>query len=127
MTVQTLPLWVTIPGTVLLVFAGVAILAGSLGLLRFPDFFSRLHGPSTTATGGAAAVLVTSMLCSAAIAGRPMFHELVILLLLLGTTPVTSIVMLQAALYRNRARHTHDMPATSELPAPPGKGPDTAA
>lgn len=112
MTMQTLPLWVTIPGTVLLVLAGVAILAGSLGLLRFPDFFARLHGPATTATGGAAAVLVTSMLCSAAIAGRPMFHELMILLLLLGTTPVTSIVLLQAALYRNRARLSREAAGT---------------
>ena len=120
MTMQTLPLWVTIPGTVLLVFAGVAILAGSLGLLRFPDFFARLHGPSTTATGGAAAVLVTSMLCSAAIAGRPMFHELAIALLLVGTTPVTSMLMLQAALYRNRARHTQDAPAASDSPSTPG-------
>jgi len=110
-TMETLPLWVTIPGTVLLVFGGVMILAGSLGLLRFPDFFSRLHGPATTATGAAAAVLLTSMLCSAAIAGRPMFHELVIALLLLVTTPVTSIVMLQAAVYRNRARLSHDPPA----------------
>ena len=119
MTMQTLPLWVTVPGTVLLVFAGVAILAGSLGLLRFADFFSRMHGPATTATGGAAAVLATSMLCSAAIAGRPMLHELVIALLLVGTTPVNSIVILQAALYRNRARHTHDLPPTTDPPSEP--------
>ena len=70
---QTLPLWVTVPGTVLL----------------------------------------TSMLCSAAIAGRPTFHELIIVLLLLVTTPVTSIVMLQAAVYRNRARLSHDPPAAA--------------
>jgi multicomponent K+:H+ antiporter subunit G len=108
MMVDTFPLWVTIPGTVLLVLAGLAIVAGSLGLLRFPDFFTRLHGPAVTATGGAAGVLVTSMLSSAAIAGRPMVHELVIALLLLVTAPVASIVMLQAAVYRNRARHTHE-------------------
>ena len=108
MMVDTFPLWVTIPGTVLLILAGLAIVAGSLGLLRFPDFFTRVHGPALTSTGGAAGVLVTSMLSSAAIAGRPMFHELVIALMLLTTAPVTSIVMLQAALYRNRARHTHD-------------------
>jgi multicomponent K+:H+ antiporter subunit G len=111
MTVDTFPLWVTIPGTVLLVLSGLAIVAGSLGLLRFPDFFTRVHGPAVTATGGAAGVLLTSMLSSAAIAGRPMVHELVIALLLLVTAPVASIVMLQAALYRNRARHTHDSTA----------------
>ena len=118
MTVDTFPLWVTIPGTVLLVCAGLAIVAGSLGLLRFSDFFARVHGPALTATGGAAGVLLTSMLCSAAIAGRPMFHEVVIALLLVGTTPLTSIVMVQAALYRNRARHTHDSPDADQPPHP---------
>jgi multicomponent K+:H+ antiporter subunit G len=114
MTMDTLPLWVTIPGTVLLVLSGLAIVAGSLGLLRFPEFFARVHGPSMTSTAGAFGVLITSALSSSAIAGRPMFHELLIVILLLGTAPVTSIVMLQAALYRNRARHTHDPAAPAE-------------
>ena len=114
MTIDTFPLWVTIPGTVLLVLAGLAIVAGSLGLLRFPDFFTRVHGPSMSSTAGAAGVLLTSMLSSSAIAERFMFHELLIAALLVITAPVTSIVMLQAALYRNRARHTHDSPAAKE-------------
>jgi multicomponent K+:H+ antiporter subunit G len=114
MTMDTLPLWVTIPGTVLLVLSGLAIVAGSLGLLRFPEFFARVHGPSMTSTAGAFGVLITSALSSSAIAGRPMFHELLIVVLLLGTAPVTSIVMLQAALYRNRARYTHDPAAPAE-------------
>ena len=105
MTIDTFPLWVTIPGTVLLVLAGLAIVAGSLGLLRFPDFFARVHGPSMSSTAGAAGVLITSMLSSSAIAERLMIHELLFAVLLIGTAPVTSIVMLQAALYRNRARH----------------------
>ena len=117
MTIDTFPLWVTVPGTLLLVLAGLAIVAGSLGLLRFPDFFARVHGPSMSSTAGAACVLLTSMLSSSAIAGRPMFHELLIAVLLLSTAPVTSIVMMQAALYRNRARHTHDADEPSR-PAP---------
>lgn len=119
MTIDNFPLWVTIPGTVLLVLAGLAIVAGSLGLLRFPEFFARVHGPSMASTAGAVCVLATSMLSSSAIAGAPMLHELLILVLLLGTAPVTSIVMLQAALYRNRARHTHDTPASAESPRDP--------
>jgi multicomponent K+:H+ antiporter subunit G len=43
MTTETLPLWVTIPGTVLLVLAGMATLIGSFGLLRLRDFFSLMH------------------------------------------------------------------------------------
>ena len=78
MSSSALPLWVTIPGTVLLVLGGLATLVGSLGLLRLRDFFSRMHGPSMTNTMGAGAVLLTSMLAMSAWTGRPTFHELLI-------------------------------------------------
>jgi multicomponent K+:H+ antiporter subunit G len=100
----TLPLWVTIPGTVLLVLAGLTTLVGSLGLLRLPDFFSRMHGPSMTNTIGVGATLIASMLVSSALAGRPIVHELLITLFVTASAPITSIMLLQAALYRNKAR-----------------------
>ena len=99
-----LPLWVTIPGTVLLVLGGLATLVGSLGLLRFRDFFSRMHGPSMTNTMGAGAVLLTSMLALPAWTGRPTFHELLIALFLLTSAPISTSLMIQAALYRARVR-----------------------
>jgi len=111
MTPATLPLWVTIPGTVLLVLAGLTTLIGSFGLLRLPDFFSRMHGPSMTNTVAAGAMLVASMLVSSAIAGRPIIHELLITLFVSASAPVTAIMLLQAALYRNKARHSRDVPA----------------
>jgi multicomponent K+:H+ antiporter subunit G len=109
MTVQTLPLWVTIPGTVLLVVAGMATLIGSFGLLRLRDFFSRMHGPSMTNTVGVGATLIASMLVSSALAGRPILHELLITLFVSMSAPVTAIMLLQAALYRNKARHSRDI------------------
>jgi multicomponent K+:H+ antiporter subunit G len=109
MTAQTLPLWVTIPGTVLLVLAGIATLIGSFGLLRLRDFFARMHGPSMTNTVGVGATLVASMLVSSALAGRPLLHELLITLFVSMSAPVTAITLLQAALYRNKARHNRDV------------------
>ena len=111
MTAATLPLWVTIPGTVLLVWAGLTTLIGSFGLLRMRDFFQRMHGPSMTNTIGAGATLVASMLASSALAGRPILHELLITLFVTASAPVTSIMLLQAALYRNKARHGGDIAA----------------
>ena len=111
MTPATLPLWVTIPGTVLLVLAGLTTLIGSFGLLRLPDFFSRMHGPSMTNTVAAGATLVASMLVSSAVAGRPIIHELLITLFVSVSAPITAIMLLQAALYRNKARHTNDVAA----------------
>jgi multicomponent K+:H+ antiporter subunit G len=104
MNAQSLPLWVTIPGTVLLVLGGLTTLVGSLGLLRFKDFFARMHGPSMTNTVGAGSVLIASMLTSSALIGRPTLHELLIAVAVLMSAPITSILLVQAALYRNKAR-----------------------
>ncbi|HZP88182.1 MAG TPA: monovalent cation/H(+) antiporter subunit G, partial [Burkholderiales bacterium] len=35
-------------------------LVGSIGLLRFPDFFSRLHAPTKASTLGLSAILLAS-------------------------------------------------------------------
>jgi multicomponent K+:H+ antiporter subunit G len=104
MSGQSLPLWVTIPGSVLLVLGGLATVIGSFGLLRLRDFFSRVHGPSMTNTVGAGAVLIASMLVSSAFMHRPSFHELLIALLVIMSAPVTSILLVQAALQRNKMR-----------------------
>ena len=115
MNAQPLPLWVTVPGTVLLVLGGLTTLVGSLGLLRLGNFFQRMHGPSMTNTVGAGCVLIVSMLTSSALLGRPSLHELLIALCVLMSAPVTSIMLLQAALYRNKARNSGE-PATSACP-----------
>lgn len=108
MTEHSFPLWVTIPGSFLLVLGGMATVVGSLGLLRLRDFFSRMHGPSMTNTSAVGAVLITSMLTSTALANRPSLHELLIALLVMVSAPVASIMLLQAALYRNKARLESD-------------------
>ncbi len=105
MSAGSLPLWVTIPGTLLLVLGGLTTLLGSLGLLRFKDFFARMHGPSMTNTVGVGSVLIVSMLTSTALVGRPTVHELLIAVAAYMTAPITSIMLVQAALYRNKARN----------------------
>ncbi len=108
MNVDTLPLWVTLPGSVLLTVGALAVLLGSIGLLRFKDFFARMHGPSMGATLGAGCIVGASMLTSSAVSGGPLLHELVIALLVFATAPVTSMMLMQAALYRNRVRGGED-------------------
>lgn len=104
MTADSLPLWVTIPGSLLLVIGGLTTLAGSIGLLRFADFFARLHGPALGNSLGLGCVLLTSMLTASAFAGRVWIHEILIAVLVFATAPITSILLVQAALYRNRVR-----------------------
>jgi multicomponent K+:H+ antiporter subunit G len=105
MSTSGLPLWATIPATALLVLGGLTSLVGSLGLLRLPDFFARMHGPSMTNSVGVATVLLASMLTSSALVGQVRLHELLIALFVLLGAPLTSIMLVQAALYRNRARN----------------------
>jgi multicomponent K+:H+ antiporter subunit G len=104
MNAAALPLWAAIPAAILLVIGGLVTVIGSLGLLRLQDFFSRMHGPSMGNTIGTGCVLVASMLITSALARRPVVHELLITLFILMSSPVTSIMLMRAALYRNRAR-----------------------
>lgn len=104
MSAADLPLWATIPASILLVIGGLLTLIGSLGLLRLPDFFARIHGPSMGNTMGTGSVLIASMLASSAIAGRPVFHELLITLFIVMSSPITSMLLMRSAMYRNKVR-----------------------
>ena len=53
------PLWVTIPGSVLLIVGGLLTVVGSIGLIRLQSFFARMHGPSLGNTLGAGCVLIS--------------------------------------------------------------------
>jgi len=103
-----LPMWVTLPGTVLLVLGGLTSLVGSLGLLRLRDFFMRMHATSMTTTVSSGAILIASILASTAVMGRPSVHELLITLCVLMSAPITAVVLLQAALHRNRERESEE-------------------
>lgn len=97
-----LPLWVTVPGTVLLVTAGLLVLIAGIGLLRLPDFFARMHPPTMGTSLGTGCVLIASMLVSSALLGRPVVHELLITLFVIVTAPVTAMLLIRAGRYRHR-------------------------
>ena len=107
MSVESYPLWVTIPGTLLLILGGLVTVIGSLGLLRLPDFFARMHGPSMGNTIGVGSMLIVSMLGTSSLMGRPVIHELLITLFIVMSSPVTSMMLMQAAQYRNKVRNAH--------------------
>src|SRR5690606_41461309 len=92
-----IPLWAGIPAAVLLVVGGLLALVGSAGLLRFRDFFCRIHAPTLGNTLGAGCGLLASILVFSALDQRPVFHEILITLLLLLTSPVTAMLPMRAA------------------------------
>ena len=104
MTGLDLPAWAALPAGVLLIFGGLLVVIGSLGLLRMPNFYARMHPPTMGTTLGTGCVLIASMLVSSAVAGRPVLHDLLITLFLVMTTPVSAITLMSAAITRTRAR-----------------------
>ena len=98
------PLWASIPASILLVLGGVIALIGSAGLLRFHNLLSRIHAPTLGNTMGAACVLIASMLVFSATHQRVVIHEILITLLLFITSPVTAMLLIRAAIYRGHRK-----------------------
>lgn len=99
-----LPAWAALPAGALLIFGGLLAVIGSLGLLRMPNFYARMHPPTMGTTLGTGCVLIASMLVSSVAAGRPVLHELLITLFLVMTTPVSAITLMAAAIQRSKPR-----------------------
>jgi multicomponent K+:H+ antiporter subunit G len=99
--IDTLPAWAALPVSVLLIIGGTIAVIGTLGLLRLPNFYQRIHGPAITITLGAGCVLVASMLYFSVLQSRPVLQELVISAFILMTAPVVTMLIMRAAVYRD--------------------------
>lgn len=117
MSVAEIPLWAALPAALLLICGGLLTLVGSLGLLRLDSFYARIHAPTMGSTLGAGCVLVASMLTSSALAERPVIHELLITVFVLLSAPVTAMLLMRAAVHRDRHKRRNDVPAA---PGPAG-------
>jgi multicomponent K+:H+ antiporter subunit G len=93
----------------MLVVGGVFALVGAIGMLRFPDFFMRLHAPTKATTLGVGGVLLASLVTTWARGGFGL-HELLISLFLFVTAPVSANLLAKAALHGR---------APSRAPVPP--------
>ena len=79
--------------SVLLIIGGLFILIGSLGLLRLPDFYTRLHAPTKATTLGLGSVLLASMVFNYKIEGHISVNEFLITLFLVITAPVVAHIL----------------------------------
>ena len=107
--------WVLQAGIALmLVVGGVFALVGAIGMLRFPDFYMRLHAPTKATTLGVGGVLVASMATNWA-EGRYGLHELLITLFLFVTAPVSANLLAKAAIH---LRSRSQAPVPDDQPPP---------
>jgi len=117
-----LPTWAAVIVCVLVLLGAAIALIGSIGLLRLPDFYTRLHAPTLATSGGVILICTASMICFAVLQNRWVFHEVLIIVFVIMTTPVTLMLLGQAALYRDRVEERRGVPLKQKpLPEPVSK------
>jgi multicomponent K+:H+ antiporter subunit G len=94
------PLVAALVGVLAILGAALA-LVGSIGLLRLPTFYERVHPPTMGTTGGAGLILLASMLLFSALESRIVLAEIVIAVFIVVTTPVTYMLLMRAAVHRD--------------------------
>ena len=106
----------------LLVLGGVFALVGAIGMLRFPDFFMRLHAPTKATTLGVGGVLLASMVLSWG-RGETGLQALLVTLFMFITAPVSANLMAQAALHLGLASQAGPAPGTAVATTAPSASP----
>ncbi len=107
-----------------LLLAGATFaLIGSLGLAKLGDFYRRLHGPTKATTLGVGAVLVASSLYFGAVQGAPSLRELLVVLFLFVTAPVSAQLLVKSALVDDPGAPTPPgpPPGPGDAPEPPSE------
>ena len=112
---HNLPLWMELAVAALLVLGGVFALVGAVGLLRFRDFYMRLHAPTKATTLGVGGVLLASMLIGW-LRGEAWLHPLLITLFLFITAPVSANLMAKAGMHLRVPSRAGDPPPAADPP-----------
>lgn len=112
-----IPLWLALPVAGLLVLGAGLALVGSIGLLRLPSFYDRVHAPTLATTLGIGSILIASMLFFSVLQTRAVLHEVLIAAVIVITMPVTLMLLTRAALYRDQRDGNPGVP-----PLPPAAG-----
>lgn len=107
----------------LILFGAAFVLLGSLGLAKLPSFFMRLHGPTKASTLGVGSILLASAMYFSS-RGSLSVHEILILVFLFLTAPISALLMARAGMHRELSGDNprHDSagkaPENNEPPSP---------
>ncbi|MDQ3059941.1 MAG: monovalent cation/H(+) antiporter subunit G [Pseudomonadota bacterium] len=113
-----LPLWAEIV-VAALVLAGAALaLLGSLGLLRLPTFFERVHVPAIIATLGCWCVMWATVLFFSVQQGELAVFPVLTAVFIAITVPIPTIFLMRASLFRARQQGEAVPPSVSSSAAP---------
>jgi multicomponent K+:H+ antiporter subunit G len=97
-----LPPWAALLTAALLLLGSATTLIGALGLLRLKTFYERVHAPTLGTTLGTGCIILASMIYFLVIETRLVLHEILIAVFVTVTTPVTLMILVRAAVLRDR-------------------------
>ncbi|OHU89336.1 MULTISPECIES: Na+/H+ antiporter subunit G [Pseudoalteromonas] len=85
--------------SILLLIGGFFVLVGSIGLVKMPDFFMRLHGPTKATTLGMASLLTAAMIYFSQLQDGISAKEVLISIFLLLTAPISGYMLIKSAIH----------------------------
>lgn len=92
-------IWLELIISIFLLGGALFALVGSIGLARLPDFYTRVHAPTTGTTLGVGGTLIGSVIYFNLTGGWFTMHELLISMFLFITAPVSGHMMTKAAMH----------------------------
>jgi len=109
-----IPAFAAILIAALLVGGAAITLIGALGLIRLRTFYERVHAPTLGTTLGTACVAMASIVYFSTLGARPVLHEVLIVIFVTVTTPITLLILVRAALFRDQSEDRGASAATAE-------------
>jgi multicomponent K+:H+ antiporter subunit G len=103
---EQLPIWADALIALLLLASALAALVGALALVKFSDFYKRVHGPTKATTLGVGGVLIASSVYFSLRGSGLSLHEFLIALFLFITAPVSAHMLVKAAMHVARNTKT---------------------
>ena len=84
----------------LLIIGAFFVLLGSFALVKLPDFYTRLHGPTKATTLGLGSLVLASVLYSTLSLEQANVQPLLIAVFLFISAPITAHMLIKVALHQ---------------------------
>jgi multicomponent K+:H+ antiporter subunit G len=99
----------------LVLFGSAFTLIGSIGLLRFKTFYQRVHAPTLGSSFGVAAITLAHVVCFSVLRNTIALGAVLVLIFVLLTVPVGLMLLVRAALFRDRAERNPEVPPVARM------------
>ena len=90
--------------SIFILIGAVFTLVGSIGLVKLPDFYTRLHAPTKATTLGVGALLLSSTIYFSTTTDALSLHEILVTLFLFITAPISAHLMAKAAIHLDKTK-----------------------